>query len=276
MSTDSLLATMAPAERPIFQAILEEPESEAQRLVYVHWLEEHGDDRCDFIRLQLEIARRDASGEAIDVLRNREAELLAANLGRWNGAVYRRLNQTSLGGTRVEIRRWLRRWEYRRGFITNLKVTAESFVRHPRLLLELGPIDRVDLTHVNGWGERLAATPELRCIRSLALNGADYRVVRLLAKSVFCANLRTLCLASCNISRTAARELVRSPYLSNLTQLDVRGVHFQDTSARDWVLDHFAGQVIPKIGNKIERHFPNVIGEVNFLCDKSHASNPTS
>ena len=267
---------MAPAERPIFQAVLEEPHSDAPRLVYADWLEEHGDDRCDFIRLQLEIANRVAAGEAVDALRKREAEMLAANLGRWNGTVYRRLNQTPLGGTRVGIRRWLRRWEYHRGFITNLKVTAESFVRHAKLLLELGPIDRVDLTHPNGWGERLAATADLRRIRSLTLNGADFRVVRLLAKSVFCANLKTLCLASCNVSRTAARELVRSPYLSNLTQLDVRGVHFQDRSARDWVLDRFADQVVSNVDNKIERRFPNVIGEVNFLCDKSHASNPTS
>ena len=265
MSTDSLLATYSPAERPIFQAILEEPDADAPRLVYADWLEERSDDRCDFIRLQLEIAQREAAGAVVDELRLAEAEMLAANLGQWNGLVYRRLNQTSLGGSRQKIRKWLRRWDYRRGFISELKVTTAAFVRHTRSLLELGPIDHLSLTHVGSWGEQLATTVELRRIRSLALNGANFRVVQLLAKSVFCANLKSLSLANCGINRTAAREMVRSPYLSKLTRLDIRSVHFQERSARDMVLDRFADQVVLNPNTNIEPRYPNYIGEVKFL-----------
>src|SRR4051812_27805349 len=56
------------------QAICEDPDDDAHRLIYADWLDDHGDsDRAEFIRLQCAIARLDDEDEAMEA---REAELL--------------------------------------------------------------------------------------------------------------------------------------------------------------------------------------------------------
>ena len=40
----------------LLRAVLAQPEDEAVRLVYADWLEEQGDPRAEFIRLQIALA----------------------------------------------------------------------------------------------------------------------------------------------------------------------------------------------------------------------------
>ena len=63
------------------QAICEEPDDDAHRLVYADWLDDHGDaDRAEFIRLQCALARMDDEDEA---MKAREAELLRLHGEAW-------------------------------------------------------------------------------------------------------------------------------------------------------------------------------------------------
>jgi len=41
----------------LHRAVLEHPDDDTPRLVYADWLEEHGDPRGEFIRVQCELAR---------------------------------------------------------------------------------------------------------------------------------------------------------------------------------------------------------------------------
>ena len=61
------------------QAILEEPEADALRLIYADWLEERGDPRGELIRVQCELARIGADDPRRAELEFREQQLLWAH-----------------------------------------------------------------------------------------------------------------------------------------------------------------------------------------------------
>ena len=62
--SEALMANATSPQHPgLLQAILDEPEDDAPRLIYADWLEDNGEaDRAEFIRLQIELAR-DSSDE---------------------------------------------------------------------------------------------------------------------------------------------------------------------------------------------------------------------
>lgn len=49
-------AIIAHDESPFIDAIVENPQDDHLRLVYADWLEEHGDRRCDYLRMECEFA----------------------------------------------------------------------------------------------------------------------------------------------------------------------------------------------------------------------------
>jgi uncharacterized protein (TIGR02996 family) len=73
-------------DQAFLDAIREQPDDDAPRLVYADWLEEHGQpQRAEFIRVQCERARLpEGSSRAYD-LERREAALWAAHAAAWLG-----------------------------------------------------------------------------------------------------------------------------------------------------------------------------------------------
>src|SRR5262249_29673931 len=70
----------------LFQAILDDPDDTALRLVYADWLEEHGDvDRAEFIRVQCQLARMDREDDGWSELYRREQALLQRHEAEWLG-----------------------------------------------------------------------------------------------------------------------------------------------------------------------------------------------
>jgi uncharacterized protein (TIGR02996 family) len=68
----------------LLQAILENPDDDAPRLVYADWLDEHGDaDRAEFIRVQCELARGASTPRRSEVLTDRARQLQSAHGSRW-------------------------------------------------------------------------------------------------------------------------------------------------------------------------------------------------
>src|SRR6476659_1135869 len=91
-------------ESALLAAIRAAPEDDAPRLVYADWLDEHGQpERAEFIRVQIELARRDAPA-----LRRRQAELLAEHHDAFAGPL-------AAPGLR---------YVFRRGFIAGLAHTG--------------------------------------------------------------------------------------------------------------------------------------------------------
>jgi uncharacterized protein (TIGR02996 family) len=74
-----------PDESAFLEAIRAAPDTDGPRLVYADWLDEQGDVRGEFIRVQCELAGFVESDERYAELRRRERELLDAHEADWLG-----------------------------------------------------------------------------------------------------------------------------------------------------------------------------------------------
>lgn len=110
------------------QAILENPDDDAPRLIYADWLEERGDPRGELIRIQCQLAALSDNDERRSVLERHERELLEHHQDRW------------LGGLRPS----LRGWTFRRGFLDAISLPAAAYVQHASLPL-LATVRRVQV-----------------------------------------------------------------------------------------------------------------------------------
>jgi type IV pilus assembly protein PilB len=105
------------------RAITEDSDDDAPRLVYADWLEEQGQTaRAEFIRVQCGLARG-LGGAALEA---RERELLEAHQVEWLGP----------------LRRWAKRWTFRRGFLVEVAVSTRVYLHHRNSLSLLAPLAR--------------------------------------------------------------------------------------------------------------------------------------
>src|ERR1700733_7459762 len=92
-------------ENAFLDAILNEPDEMAHRLVYADWLDDRGDepsrDRAEFIRAQIERESLHPAHPRVRELARREAGLLARYETAWVGRVVEAAG----------------RWRFHRGFI---------------------------------------------------------------------------------------------------------------------------------------------------------------
>src|SRR5215470_1619052 len=98
-----------PEQDAFLQAILAEPDDDGLRLMYADWLEEHGDPRGEFIRLQCALA-----GMRYDDPRRRGMDSRARELLVRHGKGWLR-----------PLSRWMRRGAFRRGFVDRITVNAQ-------------------------------------------------------------------------------------------------------------------------------------------------------
>jgi uncharacterized protein (TIGR02996 family) len=151
------------------QAIIEDPEDDAPRLVYADWLEEHGDPRAEFIRVQCELASLGEDDDRRPALIGREQELLAKHDKAWLG----------------KLKFLVKEHEYRRGFVEWVSLPGREFLTRAEKLFGLAPIRALRLTHL-GMGkfpaDQLAATAQLARLDALELAGVagDERIATIL------------------------------------------------------------------------------------------------
>src|SRR5262249_38181779 len=148
--------------RAFLEAIRESPEDDALHLVYADWLEEHGqDDRAEFVRCQVDLARLPPAHPRYPELHLRQLDLLEERERDWLGAWADRLG----------------RWEWRRGLLHSATVLPDVFVRHGADLFARHPVRR--LAFVNEKGESLereriaevVAASGMEQVRGLELSG---------------------------------------------------------------------------------------------------------
>jgi uncharacterized protein (TIGR02996 family) len=142
----------------LLQAVCENPEDDAPRLVYADWLDERPDNesrlRAEFIRVQCALAhgagRGDpaATGPATSALRRREQELMAALSAAWSLDILTLVadNPSTLHGS----------WEYRRGFVEAVVVRIDRFPGIAERLFRVAPVLDVLFTSPPG-GRRTPA-----------------------------------------------------------------------------------------------------------------------
>jgi uncharacterized protein (TIGR02996 family) len=84
------LSTVATTDdEALLRAVLANPADEAPRLVYADWLEERGDPRGDYLRLDLELSKPGSEGPAVGKAMERAAELRSQIDPNWTVTVSR-------------------------------------------------------------------------------------------------------------------------------------------------------------------------------------------
>ncbi len=140
------------------QAILAEPDDDAHRLIYADWLEERGDPRGEFIRVQCELARRDEDDPRRPALRARERALLKKHEKVWAGP----------------LTRLVPAWVFHRGFVWSVSAEPRQFVEHAAELFRLAPVRGVRFFNTVGQMHTLAACPHLDRLDTIDLTGRSW------------------------------------------------------------------------------------------------------
>jgi uncharacterized protein (TIGR02996 family) len=210
-------------------------DDDTPRLVYADWLAENGqDDRAEFIRVQIELARLPSWDATRVRLRLREQVLLERHGEAWLAEL-----------PKVEGARWE---GFRRGIVA--EVTFASFeamranahacravapveavtVRWPRRreakravkpIAELRELSLTGMVAHEEEVERLADSPQLATLRTLTARGLWADTLHLLVASPHLAGLKALRLPSNNLGNAGLRALIRAASLTSLEELDL-------------------------------------------------------
>jgi uncharacterized protein (TIGR02996 family) len=205
------------SDEAFLQAVIEAPDDDAPRLVYADWLEEHGQpERAEFIRVQCQLAKLARGDGGRKGLQVRERNLLARHAGQWLGRLQRRLQH----------------WVFRRGFVEQVRLNAQTFVAHADDLFRLGPVRQVTLVGAARQILSVAASPYLLRLDVLDLKGGKTRLgdqgVRLLAGSPNVGRLVRLDLGGNDIGDVGAAALANAPHLGRLKALHLCGNRIRD------------------------------------------------
>ncbi len=152
-------------------AIIAEPDNVDIRLVFADHLEERGDVRSEFIRIQCELATIATWDATAAILHEREQSLIKENLRIWNSDVHRFLSRNGLKNRAGSRRQPIRSWSYRRGFIEVLEVNEDFYRDHADILLQIGPVQHLKFNRASAFAyQNLASLPGLNRMRSLRVH----------------------------------------------------------------------------------------------------------
>ncbi len=176
----------------LFQAILDDPENDAPRLIYADWLEENGDPaRAEFIRVQCEMARLDEYDPQRIDFRCRADVLLRKHRKEWTKGIPKHINK----------------YRFERGFLYHIRMPLSRFLSSARSIFRKFPtVQSLGTYKIDGRVEALANLPESSRLRELQLGTSDApdEVFRSedhisLHKSPYLLNLRALDLCNCKL-----------------------------------------------------------------------------
>jgi uncharacterized protein (TIGR02996 family) len=222
--------------------IKQNPHDDTPRLILADWLEEHDDERGEFLRVQCELARQTTKGRRQADLKARERELLSQFERVWLAP----LREGGPKGTADAT--------FRRGLI-QLRLRADDLFRQAwsRDRTWNGAEGPAWIEQVSLWNitqsilVELAAAPVMTRLTALCLRfsgGRRFPAADILASSPHCANLAVLEMLDLSIDDNDLSRLARSPQLAQLKRLSlidnsVRGsgvpelAHFTNLQALD-------------------------------------------
>jgi uncharacterized protein (TIGR02996 family) len=195
-------------QQAFLQAIFEEPDDDAPRLIYADWLEERGDPRAEFIRVGCALAGLTREDPRFRLLWTREGELIRTHKEKW------------FGPTRKEFS-W---WDCHRGFLDEVATGASVFLKHADELFRAHAVQRVKLSWAAVAMPELVKCPHLARVETLDLSANSLEADELTALAS--ANLVRLTALNLNGNRVQAaglRAILSSTTLTRLTRLDLAG-----------------------------------------------------
>src|SRR3954466_6350440 len=209
---------MGPDEAAFLDRVCADPDDDAPRLIFADWLDEHGDPRGEFIRVQVALARIPPGDPRRDTLVDREAALLARYHARWSDRL-----------------RGVAGWtEFRRGFVETVNIDGRTFLRRAADLFRLAPVRHVRFLDVGGSLDRVVACPQLAHLSALTIYAQhiDDRLARFLVDSPHLGGLRDLNIGRNRVGDRGVEHLAWSPRLRGLVNLDLSDNAVGDLGAR--------------------------------------------
>lgn len=206
-------------EDAFVQAVVEDPDDDAPRLVFADWLDDHGEaDRAALIRTQCALAKIDQHDPRRSELERREDDLLAEHGAKWVKAevplAFRRANR------------------FRRGFAEHTSGKAETFVARRTHLAAL-PASSVRLARSHPDDLRAFGTLPWPGLRNLHLYDFRSESLPVLLDAPYLPELRKLRFSgwSQSLSVPAVAALLDSPAAA-FTHLDLDSFCLHDRDVR--------------------------------------------
>jgi len=226
------------APRPEVVAFLQDikqvPDDDTPRLIFADWLEENGDPRGEFVRVQCELAECAPTDPRRSRLVKREKDLLAQFRDAWLGPLFEEVSVTSLSRPDVSFRRGL----------LSLRCPLDWFLRREWSRWDVWQntecllwIEGLVLASIRADSLReLCQTPLLSTVGSLKLelSPSDYtQSLRLLGDCPHLTQLAKLHLGNVAITNQDMAVLSRSAALPNLQRLDLTGAAIDTVGVTD-------------------------------------------
>lgn len=193
-------------EDAFLQSVLDHPDDDTPRLVFADWLEEQGNPRGTFIRIQCERAKLTRHDPKWRELLAQESALLRVFESDWSKPMLRCVD----------------RIEYRRGFIEHIHVTEDRFLKRANRIFQLAPVRSVRLERVSRLDD-VAECPWLSRVTDLDLSyeSVGGRRLQSLVLSEHCRSLRGLRVKHCKLRLIDVQVLAQAPALRTLHALDI-------------------------------------------------------
>ncbi|WP_166821631.1 TIGR02996 domain-containing protein [Thalassoroseus pseudoceratinae] len=170
------------AHEQFLQAIVEDPDNDLPRLVYADWLDEQGDPRGEYIRVQCELAQVGDYDPTRKPLEERQNTLFKKHKSKWTKDL------------KVAA---IRNYEFRRGFVEVVTLNAKNHLQNAEALLDRAPT-----------------------IREMKIN-AMKTVLNELLESKWLERLDSLNFTACQMGTRRLKRLLRSKHLKNIRKLNL-------------------------------------------------------
>lgn len=238
-------------ERAFLRAIRAEPHDDALRLIYADWLDERGDPRGEFIRIQCALAKLPINDPLQAELTSREQTLRDEHEVEWS----RPLHGLVSG------------WEFVRGILESVSLSAGAFLEHAVEIVRRAPVRRFRIFEAGTCFAQLVRSSRLGLARELDLCGNDLGNggINLLIRSPHLSRVHSLDLSFNGISDTGLLVLGTAENLPGLRELslndngpfgrrgmaalaespDLRGLHVLDLSGCGLDANALGGLLIP-------------------------------
>jgi uncharacterized protein (TIGR02996 family) len=243
------------SEEHFMKAILESPEDDHLRLVYADWLEERGDPRGEFIRVQYALEEVNGDEAQKHQLLFRQQQLLAEHGDRWAKPIAELTSD----------------WTFRRGFVEEVSLDAKSIVKGGDAVFQAAPIRRLKIRAADShfipeliecpFLERIAGldlggtgigdlslqlmvrAPKLRHLRSLILHGNFITLEGARTLASRWEHLEELDLSYNDIDDLGLQALCAAPGFKALRSLDVSSCGITDSGIRTLSGSRLLGQL---------------------------------